>query len=92
MLRLRGDAVTDVFRPDCSVWSFLGEGGIRTVEGEILPGGGRGMTASEVWGMRPQNGDSQHGGPSLNIGSVTNCNGRLVYVSDHVRNTRNVSS
>ena len=50
------------------------------MEGVKQPGGGRGMTASEVWGMRPQNGDSQHGVPSLNIGSATKCNGRLVYV------------
>ena len=62
------------------------------MEGEILPGGGRGMTASEVWGMRPQNGDSQHGVPSLNIGSATNCNGRLVYVSEHVGDITNISS
>jgi len=55
-----------------------------TVEGIISPGGGRGMTASEVWGMRPQNGDSQHGVPSLNIGSATKCNGRLLNASDHV--------
>ena len=68
----------------------VGSGEVGTVEGVILLGGGRGMTASEVWGMRPQNGDSQHGVPSLNIGSATKCNGRLVYVSDHVGNVRNI--
>jgi hypothetical protein len=40
--------------------------------------------------MRPQNGDSQHGVPPLNIGSATNRNGRLVNVSDHVGNITNI--
>jgi hypothetical protein len=81
----RKDALLYVFRMHSRARSVqvLG-GGNGTMEGKILPGGGRGMTASEVWGMRPQNGDSQHGVPSLNIGRATKCNGRLVYLSDHV--------
>jgi hypothetical protein len=49
-------------------------------------------TASEVWGMRPQNGDNQHGVTPLNITSATNRNGRLVNLSDHVGNITNISS
>jgi hypothetical protein len=52
---------------------------VRTLIEEVLARvGGRGMTGSEVWRMRSQNGDSQHGASSLNISTATNRNGRLV--------------